>query len=143
LKHYIYWYVPHHFIMFVESKSNQGPWIRGLGVINSWHNVQRGGVARWFLFSFSLCLFCPILVDAGGFCPFQGFCRFQGGYINLKYINKDLTFVNWLIIFFSNIYITATFTSLEWGKKSIDCQTIFFKLSYWSSGFLRLVTNNN
>jgi len=63
--------------------------------------------------------------------------------IKLKYINKDLDCVNFLIIFFSNIYITATFTSLEWGKKSIDCQIIFLKLSYWSSGFLRLVTNNN
>ena len=33
--------------------------------------------------------------------------------IKLKYIDKDLTSVNCLIICFSNIYITATFTSLE------------------------------
>ena len=81
--------VSHHFIIFAESKSNQGPWVGGLRVINSWHNMHRGGVARWFLFSCSLFLFstlCPILVDAGGFyqfqgfCMFQRFCRFQGGY---------------------------------------------------------------
>ena len=45
--------------------------------------------------------------------------------IKLKYISKDLDCVNLLIIFFSNIYMTATFISLEWRKKSIDCQIIF------------------
>lgn len=114
--------VPHNFIMFVESKSNQGP--------NSRHKVHRVGVACFPVLSFYLALFAGFWLmceDSARSKDFACSKDFAGSKedIKLKYINKDLDCVNLLIIFFSNIYITATFTSLEWRKKSIDCQIIF------------------
>ena len=122
--------VPHNFIMFVESKSNQGPWVWGYGVINSRHKLHCGGVACFPVLSFYLALFAQFWLmreDSARSKDFACSKDFAGSKedIKLKYISKDLDCVNLLIIFFSNIYMTATFTSLEWRKKSIDCQIIF------------------